>query len=103
MKRTLHRAAAAIFSLYLLAFPVFAAESLIPVGQVVGLELRSGTVTVAAFDDAVTVARDSGLQVGDVITSIDEIRVRSAEDVRNALNRSDGSVLLTVRRGEEQL
>ena len=99
MNRTLHRAAAAIFALYLFSIPVLAADSLIPVGQVVGLELRSGVVTVAAFDDAVTVARDSGLQIGDVICAIDDQKITCAEDVRAALTRSDGSVTVTVRRG----
>jgi len=98
MKRTLHRAAAAILSICLFAIPVFAADTLIPVGQVIGLELRSGTVTVAAFDDAVTAARDAGLQIGDEIRSIDGKPITCAEDVRAALNRSGGSVTVTVLR-----
>ena len=98
MKRTLHRAAAAIFSIFLFAIPVFAADTLIPVGQVIGLELRSGTVTVAAFDDAVTAARDAGLQIGDEIRTIDGKPITCAEDVRAALNRSGGSVTVTVLR-----
>ena len=98
MKRTLHRVAAAIFSIWLFAIPVFAADTLIPAGQVVGLELRSGSVTVAAFDDAVTAARDAGLQIGDVIRSIDGKTITCAEDVRAALNRSHGTVTLTVLR-----
>ena len=102
MKRTLRRTAAAILSLYFLAFPVFAADSLIPVGEVIGLELSSGTVTVAAYDDTLTAAREAGLKIGDEILSIDGREITCARDVREALNRSDGSVdLLVSRDGRE--
>ena len=76
---------------------VFAKE-LIPVGQVIGLELSAGTVTVAAFDDAMPVAKKAGLQIGDEILSIDDTTIRSAEDVRKALRCSDGSVEMVICR-----
>ena len=102
MKRNLTRFFCAVFFLYLSATNVFARE-LIPVGQIIGLELSAGTVTVAAFDDFLTAARDSGLQVGDQILSIDDTAVRCAEDVRQALTRSDGAVEMVIsRNGKEQ-
>ena len=88
--------------LYFMSIPAFAAERLIPVGRVIGLELHNDTVTVAAFDDTLTAARDAGIQIGDEILSIDDCVVDSAEDVRQALNRSDGSVDLVISRGGEQ-
>ena len=97
MKRTLHRISIGIFSLYLCAATVFARE-LIPVGEVIGLELSAGTVTVAAFDDAFPAGRASGLQIGDEILSVDDCRIQCAEDIRKALNRSDGTVELLVSR-----
>ena len=102
MKRNLTRFFCTVFFLYLSATTVFARE-LIPVGQLIGLELSAGTVTVAAFDDNLTAARDSGLQVGDQILFIDDTAVRCAEDVRQALTRSDGAVEMVIsRNGKEQ-
>ena len=80
------------------------AASLVPVGQVVGLEIGDDTVIVAAFDDALGgQARAAGLQVGDDIQYIDGKTMDSPEDVRGALERSDGSVELTVERGGKQV
>ncbi len=102
MKRMLHRVCTAILSVYVLTTGVLAAGMLVPVGDVIGLELASGTVTVAAYDDAPTAARDAGLKIGDQILSIDGRQVTCAEDVRQALNRSDGSIELLVNREGEQ-
>ena len=102
MKRRLSRFAFGILSFYLCAVTVFARD-LIPVGQVIGLELSAGTVTVAAFDDTLDAARSSGLQVGDRIVSIDDTVIRCAEDVRHALKHSDGTVDMVISRdGQEQ-
>ena len=101
MKRTLHRISFGILFLYLCAAAVFARE-LIPVGEVIGLELSAGTVTVADFDDAFPAGREAGLQIGDEILSIDDSRIQCAEDVRRALHRSDGTVELSIlREGRE--
>ena len=103
MKRTLHRISFGILSLYFCAVSVFAVRELIPVGEVIGLELSAGTVTVAAFDDTFPAGRSAGLQIGDQIVSIDDHRIQCAEDVRQALTRSDGTVeLLISRDGREK-
>ena len=86
----------------LLTVTAAAAEMLIPVGQVIGLELYDDKVTVAAFDDSLCAARDSGLQIGDEICVIDGRSIETAEDVRLALTQSDGSVDMTVLRGGQQ-
>lgn len=98
MKRKILQTIFAGFSLYLLSISVFAADYLIPVGKVIGLELYNDAVTVAAYDDTLTAARDAGLQIGDEILSIDDTVIDTAEDVRQALNRSDGSVDLVISR-----
>ena len=103
MKKLTIRIGTAIVSLYLCTISVFAAETLIPVGEVIGLELYNDTVTVVAFDDHCSAAREAGLQIGDEILSIDGQTVDCAEDVRRSLNCSDGSVDLAVRRGEDTL
>ena len=101
MKRLFYRVLAVALCFYMLAVDVLAAN-LLPVGEVIGLELRDGSVSVAAFDDSLGApAKAAGLQIGDCIINIDGIKIQSAEDVRTALARSDGQVELTVLRGEE--
>ena len=76
------------------------AKELIPVGEVVGLELRDDTVTIAAFDERIgAAAKAAGVSVGDQIISIDGNEIHSSADVRTALERSDGQVELSVCRG----
>lgn len=87
----------------LLHSTAYAAAYLIPVGRVVGLELRQDTVTIAAFDDSFPNARQTGLQIGDEILKIDRTAIHSAEDVRRALASSGGSIDLTIsRKGKEK-
>ena len=79
---------------------VSAAELLIPGGQLIGLEMRDNTVSVAAFDPELgAAAKAAGLKEGDRILRIDKTDVTSAQDVRNALLRSDGKVDISILRG----
>lgn len=102
MKKNAIRLLFGIISISLFTITAFAADLLIPVGQVIGLELYNDTVTVVAFDDALTAARDCGLQIGDEIRKIDGSTIETAEDVRRALIQSDGSVDVTVTRSGKQ-
>ena len=100
MKNLGKRAVFAVLCLWLLSLPVQAARELIPVGQVIGLELRSGTVTVAGFDPQLgQTARQAGLQEGDCIEAVNGKAVHSAEDVRSAVQSAKGPLELTVIRG----
>ena len=101
MKRSIFRFTTTVLSLYLCAATAFARE-LIPGGQLIGLELSTGTVTVAAFDDALPAGRSSGLQIGDEIVAIDDTAIRCAEDVRKVLRCSDGGVDIVVSREGRQ-
>ena len=102
MKKLANRCIFTFISLLLLSLNVSAAEYLIPVGRVIGLELSQGSVTVAAFDDTLPAAKQAGLQVGDEIRAIDGACVDCARDVCSALNRSDGIVELRVFRGGKE-
>ena len=88
-------------SLLWLAVPALAATELIPVGQVIGLELQNGSVSIAGFAGD-SPAKAAGLQEGDRILTIDEKTVTSATDVREALAHSRGSVTVTVQRGGKE-
>ena len=102
MKKNAIRLMMGLCALSLFITSVCAAGMLVPVGQVIGLELYNDTVTVVAFDDCLSAGRDAGLQIGDQICEIDGKTIKKAEDVRQALQSSDGSVDLTVFRGGKE-
>ncbi|MBQ7415934.1 MAG: SpoIVB peptidase [Oscillospiraceae bacterium] len=103
MKKIIYRMIAAALCLWLLPLEAFAAQSLVPVGQVIGLELLSDTVSVAAFDETLGVwAQKAGLQIGDEILDIDGVTVDSARDVAQALQRSDGQIRMRILRKDQQ-
>ena len=99
MKRLWNSIALAVVLFFSLPVNADAADLLIPVGKVIGLQLSDDTVTVAAFDDSLgTAARDAGLRVGDEILKIDDRSIDCAEDIRAALSAGGSQVELTVRR-----
>ena len=78
------------------------ASALVPGGQVIGLELSDGSVTIAAFDEHTGKnAKNAGLQVGDRIRKIDESPVTCAEDVRKALTQCDGTADIYIERNKQ--
>ena len=103
MKKLAKSAVCFLICISCLAIPVLGRE-LVAVGQVIGLELRDGTVTVAAFDEELGgAAQKAGLEVGDQILRINGKNVACAEDVRRFLGTSKGSVELEVRREGKSL
>ena len=103
MKKLLNRTSLFLICVWVLSFSVSAVKMLVPVGQVVGLELCDNTVTITSFDETIgTAAKQAGLQVGDRITQVNGHAVHTAEDIRYALNRSDGTVEMTVVRNRKE-
>ena len=96
MKRTITRFSMLILSIYLFCQTASAARLLIPGGQVVGMHLQDGSVTVSALTDE---GKHTGLVAGDRLLSVDGTAIHCAQDVRNALSRSDGTVKISLRRG----
>ena len=102
MKKLINYISALALCVALLAVSADAAKMLIPVGQVVGLELADNTVTVTAFDETLgDAAQKAGLKPGDRILSVNGYNVKTAEDVRYALNRATGSVELVIQRNKK--
>ncbi len=96
--KILTKISALVLCLWILPLSAFGKE-LIPVGQVVGLELKDDSVTVAGVDEIIGAkTKATDLEVGDRILSIDGNVIRCADDVRNALQRSDGMVTVCVER-----
>ena len=103
MKRHFSRLSILIVLLTLLPVRALAAQYLVPVGQVIGLQLYNDTVTVAAYDDVLGgAAKAAGLKIGDRIEKINDMSIASAEDVRSALDSGEGILNLTVSRGGKQ-
>ena len=99
MKKLANRVIAVLLLLCLVSVSAYGVEYLIPVGQVIGLQLCDGHVTIAAFDDILgSPAKEAGLMIGDTIVSIDGKTIHRAEDIRTALDCSDGQVEITVQR-----
>ena len=99
MKRFMRTLAVSFLIFIMLPITTYAAE-LIPVGQIIGLELGDDTVTIAAFDEACgNRAREAGLRIGDEILEINDQPIDCAEDVRAALRSCRGDVEITVLRG----
>ena len=102
MKKLIQRTGLLVLCLWLTVTSADAAQMLIPVGEIVGLELADNTVTVAAFDENLgAAAQDAGLQVGDRIVTVNGRTIRNAADVKYALDRSDGAVEITVMRNKK--
>ena len=96
MKKSICRLALLLLILFIIP-QAAASELLIPVGEVIALELQNDQVTVAALDG------DSELQVGDRLRCIDGHSIRSVQDVRAALAASDGTVEVELVRGKQVL
>lgn len=102
MKRFLRSTVLSILLFASLPLQARAAELLIPVGKIIGLQLKDDTLTIAAFDDALgSVAKEAGLKIGDELLKVNDTPVRCAGDVRNALSQCGAQVNLTVRRGNK--
>lgn len=101
MKRLANTAMLAVI-LTLLPLSARAAELLIPVGKIVGLQLKTDTITVAAFDETMGKnARNAGLRIGDEIIQINDTPIHTTGDVQDALTKCGETIVLTYRRGEE--
>lgn len=98
MKKLCGRFLAAALIIILCAGAVSAA-TLVPGGQVIGLQLEDDTVTVAGFHEVLgDRAKAAGLTPGDRILSVDGIPIKSVDDVRQALETSDGNVEISLMR-----
>ena len=103
MKKAIRLTTMIVMCINLLTVSVFGKE-LVAVGQVVGLELQDGTVTVAAIDEVLGKgAREAGLEVGDRLISVNDNPISCAQDVCRALQTSQGCARIKLQRGVRQI
>ena len=101
--KKLRRAVLALALVLLMGLPVLARQLLIPGGQIVGLHLEGGQLTVVSFSsDQARMLWEAGVQPGDEILALDGQPIHKIEQLQQLLQRSDGEVRLTVRRGQEE-
>ena len=113
MKGTKHRLRRVLLlSLLGAVLPVraLAADTLVPMGRAVGIELETDGVMIAGFAEVDTEAGSqspaaaAGMKAGDVITALGERRTRTAEDLFSALSAlGDGPVSVEARRAGKKL
>ena len=105
MKKTAISLLAILLCFCVCTVAVSGAEYLVPVGRVIGLSLSDGSVTIVSFDEAMGQhAKSAGLCAGDKILAVDDTPITCAEDIRQALCRSNGTVTLKLeRKGKEQI
>lgn len=90
-------AAAALFFCAQTAFAALQVEELVPMGDIVGIDIRmEGAVVidvigVSSGTEEVMPARDAGILPGDVITQVGTKAIQSAEDIQASMAAADGS------------
>ena len=102
MKKLAYGIVLAMLLLWILPGQAFAAGMLVPGGQLVGLELQDGSVTVAGFDENYAEKLEkAGLAVGDRIVKADGKPVLDPEDIKSALEPGKPLRLLVDRNGKQ--
>ena len=87
MKRMTVIAIVLSFCVTVLPFGAAAADTLVPGGKVVGLNLGDDSMVIAGFDSILgAAAQKAGLQIGDKIVNINGRAVHCTEDISNALD-----------------
>lgn len=104
MKKLCFRVLTMVLLLCTLIGSASAHELLVPVGRTIGISLAGKGVTVVELQtDEACPARQAGIEPGDVITQIGQTELNTAEDLRQAVERSQGTMTLTVRhKGKER-
>ena len=97
MKKLTVRTLAILVILALLCLPVSAARELIPGGQVIGLALSEGSLTVVQLHRELGKnAQAAGLKAGDKLTTLNGDPVTSLEQVRAIMDTDPQTVRLQI-------
>ena len=85
--------------IFVIAGSANAASTLIPGGQIIGLQLQDNSVTVTGFNEQLGAnAKNAGLQQGDRILRINKEKITCAEDIHQVLSQCKGKITLTLQR-----
>lgn len=77
--------------------------TLIPSGQAVAMKLKTNGVMVVGTEKGLP-ARNAGLEVGDIITAVNGIKVLNTNHFEDIISKSDGEKLsLSLKRGSKKV
>lgn len=104
MKKLTIRTSILVLVLALLCIPVSADAELVPGGQIIGLSLSEGSLTVVEIHKELGKnAQAAGLKTGDKLTALNGQSVTSLEQVRSLVETSPETVELNIlRSGKEK-
>ena len=103
MKKFLRRFGAGLLLACMLPLRVLAVRVLIPGGQIAGIRVDSGSVSIAGFDEKLGgPAREAGLQEGDRILKLDGRKTEDAEDIREILSSAGTETEAEILRNGEK-
>ena len=110
MKKTVKSASVFVLAVIMCATMALAAgaESLMPIGGVIGIEVDLEGVSVSetrqlqTAHGKVSPAADAGIKAGDIITAVNGRSISSSQQLSELIQKAQGeSVILTVKRGQE--
>lgn len=97
------KSTATLFLFIILPLSASAQKYLVPAGNLIGLHLQDGSITIADFDpERGKEAMKAGLRIGDEILSINGTPITAVSDVAKHIAESDGEIALTYRRGSKE-
>ena len=91
--------------LTLISIPINASaysEYIIAGGQNIGIEIKSkGVMVVGTYEvNGKNIARDSGINIGDIIVSIDDEKITNVNDMVAKVSKSDGTIKIGYIRND---
>lgn len=94
---------ATLFLFIILPLSANAQRYLVPSGNLIGLHLRDGSITVADLDpEKSKPSVKAGLRIGDEILKINDFAITQISDIPELIGRSSGEIRLTYRRGSKE-
>lgn len=97
------KSTATLFLFMILPLSAAAQRYLVPSGNLIGLHLRDGSITIADLDpEQSKPSVKAGLRIGDEIVKINGRSIAKVSDVPEMIGKSGGEIMLTYRRGSKE-
>lgn len=92
-------------AIILLFSSVASAQTVLINGKGIGITLNSRGATVTDFCDisGESPAKRGGIQKGDIITKLNDTQINCVDDLKKALEKSKGAVMLEIQRNDSKI
>lgn len=79
-------------------------DYIIPGGENIGIEINTdGIIVVGTYEiNGKNTVKDSGIQIGDIITEINDTRVSTIDDLANIISNSNEKIIVTYERENKE-